>query len=74
MALDTCEMWSNGIKIAFFSKKLRKIVQRLGALPPGPHSLRRLGLRPQTPVCGTFELQYTSLLTHTSSNLHIFAF
>ena len=23
MALNTCEMWSNGIKIAFFSKKLQ---------------------------------------------------
>ena len=28
MALNTCEMWSNGIKIAFFLKTLRKIAQR----------------------------------------------
>ena len=48
MALNTCEMWSNGIKIAFFSKKLQKIAQWLG-------------LRSQTSVCDTFELQYTSL-------------
>ena len=25
MALNMCEMWFNGIKIAFFSKKLQKI-------------------------------------------------
>ena len=36
MALNTCEMWFNGIKIAFFSKKLRNIAQRLGASPPDP--------------------------------------
>ena len=29
-------MWSNGIKIAFFLKKLQKIAQRLGASPPDP--------------------------------------
>ena len=28
MAMNTCEMWSNAIKIAFFSKKLTKIAQR----------------------------------------------
>ena len=33
MALNTCEMRSNSIKIAFFSKKLQKLIQRLGALP-----------------------------------------
>ena len=55
MALNTCEMRSNGIKIAFFSQKLRKIAQRLC---------------PQTPVCDTFDLQYTSLL-NTSPNLNI---
>ena len=47
MALNTCEMWSNGIKIAFFSKKLLKIAQRLGALPPDPKSSEA----PKTPVC-----------------------
>ena len=36
MALNTCEMWSIGIKIAFFPKKLQKIAQRLGASPPDP--------------------------------------
>ena len=47
MALNTCEMWSIGIKIAFFQKNLQKS-------PSG------WGLRPQTPVCDTFE--YNSLL------------
>ena len=36
MALNMCEMWFNGIKIAFFSKKLQKIAQQLGASPPKP--------------------------------------
>ena len=31
-----CEVWFNGIKIAFFSKKLQKIAEQLGALPPDP--------------------------------------
>ena len=48
MSLDTCEMWSNSIKIAFYFKQLRKVAQRLGALP-------------QTLVCDTLEMQYTSL-------------
>ena len=36
------EMWSNGYKIAFFSKKLQKIAQRLGASPPDPQSVKHL--------------------------------
>ena len=36
MALNMRKMWFNGIKIAFFSKKLQKIVQHLGATPPDP--------------------------------------
>ena len=36
MVLNTCEMWSNGIKIASFSKKFQKIAQRLGASSPDP--------------------------------------
>ena len=42
MALNLREMWSNGIKISFFSKKLRKIAQRLGASPHRPPSVIRL--------------------------------
>ena len=37
MAVNTCEMWSNRIKIAFF-QKLTKIAQRLGSSPPDPHN------------------------------------
>ena len=48
MALNTREMCSNDIKIAFF-QKLRKIAQRLGALPPDHHSLRRLRAPPLDP-------------------------
>ena len=68
MAVNTSEMWSNGIKIGFFFQKLIKIAQRLGPLPPAPHSHR---LRPQTPVCDTFE--YTSLL-NTSPKSEICTF
>ena len=56
MALNTCEMWFNGIKIAFFSKKLQKIAQRLGASPQTPKASGGWGPSPQTPVCDTFEL------------------
>ena len=77
MALNTCEMWFNGIKIAFFSKNLQKS-------PSG------WGLCPQTPIatggdtfdippavwyvwvqCDTFE--YNGLLS-TSPKLGIFTF
>ena len=46
MVLNTCEMWSNDIKIAFFFKKLWKIAQR----PPAA------GGSTSDPVCDTFEL------------------
>ena len=55
MAVNTFKMWSNGIKIAIFSKNLQK-----------SHS--GWGLRPQTPVYDTFE--YTSLL-NTSPKVDI---
>ena len=58
MALNTCKMWSNGVKTAFFFKKLRKIAQQLGASPPDPFN-------------DTFELQYVSLLNNRSPNLDI---
>ena len=61
-------MWSNGIKIAFFFKTLRKIAQQLEALPPDPNSLRQL----QTPVCDAFELQYASLLKHVFQFRHFY--
>ena len=36
MALTTFEMQFNGIKTAFISKKLQKIVQLLGGFAPRP--------------------------------------
>ena len=65
MALNSCKMWSNGTKIAFF-QKLTKIAQPLAVV-----RLSTAGLHPQTPVCDTFE--YTSLL-NTSSKLYIYTF
>ena len=56
MALKMCEIQFNGIKIAFFFKKLQQIAQRLEALLPDLHSLRRLGAPPPDPVCDAFEL------------------
>ena len=54
MAVNTCEVWSSGIKIAFFSKNLQnRGLKWLGgikmALPPDPHSHRRLGDPPPDP-------------------------
>ena len=43
---EPCELWFNGIKIAFFSKK----------------SPNGWGLRLQTLVCDMFELGYTKFL------------
>ena len=61
MALNMWEMWFNGIKIAFFSKKLQKIAQQLGASPPDPPSVLRLSYTdflktfPKLRIC-TFQL------------------
>ena len=56
MGLNTCEMWSNGIKIAFISKTYKKIAQRLKAWLPEPKAAGGWGGRPQTPDCDTFEV------------------
>ena len=69
MALNMCEMWFNGINIAFFSKKLQKIVQQLGASPPDPQSLRPLGASPPDP-CDTFELHWPSQNVSKATYLH----
>ena len=39
-----------------FSAELQKSSSGCGLRPPDPHSLWRLGIRPQTPVCDMFEL------------------
>ena len=36
MALNTCKMWFNGIKIAFFSKNLQKNRPTAGVFAPRP--------------------------------------
>ena len=56
MALNTCEMWSNGIKIAFFPKNYKKSPNGWGLRPQTPKAFGGWGPRPQTPVCDTFEL------------------
>ena len=71
MAVNTYEMWSNGIKIAFFSKNLQKSPSGWGLCPQTPIATRGWGLRPQTPVCDKFK--YTSLL-NTPPKWDIFAF
>ena len=52
-----CKVWFNGIKIAFFTKKLQKIAQQLGASPP-------------VPVCDTFELHWLSQNVSKVTYLH----
>ena len=56
MALNTCEMWFNGIKIAVFSKKLTKNRPTAGGFAPRPPKPLAAGDPPQTPVCDTFEI------------------
>ena len=63
MALNMCEMCFSGIKVAYFSKKLQKIAQQLGASPPDPPSVIRLSYTgflktsPKLCIC-TFVLYY----------------
>ena len=59
MVLNTCEMWSNGIKITFFPKKMQKKLPSNWGFGPKPPSVIRLSKL----VC-----------LHTSPNLHIFIF
>ena len=62
-------MWFNGIKIAFFTKKLQKIAQRLGASPPEPPAARGPVPKPQSAI----HLNYTSFL-NTFPKLDIYTF
>ena len=57
MALNSCKMWSNGVKTAFFSKMTKNCPAAGGFAP-----------RPPQWIC--FELQYTFLL-NTAPNLDI---
>ena len=67
MALNTCEMWFNGTEINFFSKKLRKIAQRL---PPDHIASGSCGRSPRPP--SVIRLNYSALLysTHVSQFKH----
>ena len=57
MALNTCEMWLNGIKIAYYYKKVTKNCPAAGGFAPKtPKAFGGWRPRPQTPVCDTFEL------------------
>ena len=51
---------------SFFFQKITKNRPEPGASPSDPLASGGWGLRPQTPVCDTFELQCTSLLKHVS--------
>ena len=66
MALNTYEMCSNGIKLAFFPKNYEKLLSSWGLFPQTPITSGGSGLRPQIPVCNTFDLKHTSLLKHVS--------
>ena len=48
-----------------FFQKLRKIAQRLGAPPPDPYSLRRLGTQPSDPrqIQHVSQFRYFRILT-----------
>ena len=48
MVLNTCKMWSNGIKIVFF-QKITKNCPAVESFAPRPPSLRRLGDPPPEP-------------------------
>ena len=71
MALNKSELWSKGIKIAFFPKNSKKSSSVWG-LSPQTLIVSGWGIRPQTPVCDTFEL-HCSLL-NASPNSDIFTF
>ena len=55
MVLNSYGMWSKGIEIACFSKTLPSFWELSAQTPKASDSW---GLRPQSPVCDTFELPY----------------
>ena len=75
MALNMCEMWFNGIKIAFFSKNYKKSPNSWGLFlyflnlkDPKPPAAG--GPTPRTPVCDTFELHWISQNVSKVTYLH----
>ena len=55
-----CEMWFNGIKIAFFPKNYKKSPNSWGLRPQTPKASGGWEPHPQTPVCDMFELHWLS--------------
>ena len=70
MALNTCEMWFNGIKIAFFSKKLQKNRPAAGGFAPRPP---KPPADPRPPICDTVELHKLSQHVSKVRYLHFSA-
>ena len=60
MALNTCEMWSNGIKIAFFPKNYKKSPNGWGLHPQTPKPPAAGGPAPKLP--SVIHLSYTGFL------------
>ena len=60
MALNTCEMWFNGIQIAFFPKNYKKSPNGLGIRPQTPKASGCYGPRFRPP--SVIPLSYTSFL------------
>ena len=71
MALNTCKMRFNGIKIAFFPKSYKKPPNGWVLRPQTPKVFGGWGLRPQTQC--VIRLNYTSFL-NTFPTLDICAF
>ena len=71
MALNMCEMWFDGIKIAFFSKITKKSPNSWGLRPQTPKSSGGWGPRPsKLDVCDTFELHWLSQNVSKVTYLH----
>ena len=61
MALNTCEMWFNGIKIAVFFQKNYKKLPTAGGFAPRPPKLPAAG-GPAPKPSSVIHLSYTSFL------------
>ena len=72
MALNMCEMWFNGIKIAFFPKNYKNLLNSRGLCPQTPKASGRWGPCPQTTRLW-YVLSCTGFLK-TSPKLRIWSF
>ena len=63
MAINMCEMWFNGIKIAFFFQKITKNRLTAEGFAPRPPKLPAAGgPAPRPPVCDMLEIHWLSRL------------